>query len=198
MAKRGPRPGTPTYVPPKPFKERILGRIVKDANDCWNWTGPRNAKGYGHTFFGSRVDGTRRNVATHRAAYEAWKGPIPEGMQVDHLCFNTACCNPDHLDVVTSAENMRRRAAQREACQHGHPYNAENTYYKRDGSRQCRVCKREHASRRRAEFGPRPIPERDCAHCGKRFVPGDYATKCCSRACGQHMRRDREHRATAG
>lgn len=147
--KPGPKPGTPTYRPPKPIKERILTRIVVDDNGCWVWQGPKNGKGYGHTFIGSRVDGTRRNATIHRLAYEEWIGPIPEGLTIDHLCENTSCCNPAHLDTCTAIENKRRATESKGACRRGHPWSPENTYIRPNGSRGCRVCKR--ITTRRAE-----------------------------------------------
>ncbi|MBN9210756.1 MAG: hypothetical protein BGO45_10805 [Microbacterium sp. 71-36] len=86
--------------------ERFWARVVKA--DCWEWTGSLRT-GYG--LF--RLDG--RNVQTHRWAYEEQVGPIPDGFQIDHLCRNTRCVNPDHLEPVTQAENIRREHAARAA-----------------------------------------------------------------------------------
>lgn len=72
--------------------------------DCWEWIGTRYGNGYGQAAIG---DGGRINQA-HRVVYEALVGPIPEGLELDHLCRNPSCVNPDHLEPVTHAENMRR------------------------------------------------------------------------------------------
>lgn len=80
---------------PKPW-------IVDDATGCWLYTGPKGAKGYG------RIMIDRQNRLAHRHFYEQLVGPIPEGLQLDHLCRNTSCVNPDHLEPVTPIENIRR------------------------------------------------------------------------------------------
>lgn len=66
---------------------------------CWNWTGSMTGSGYG------RAQGTY-GCNAHRLAYLAYKGEIEPGMQVDHICCNKACCNPEHLRVVTRSANQ--------------------------------------------------------------------------------------------
>lgn len=73
--------------------------------DCWEWRAAI-ADPTGTSYGGITVDGKRYQA--HRLAYETWVGPIPEGLEIDHLCRVRACINPDHLEVVTHAENMRR------------------------------------------------------------------------------------------
>jgi hypothetical protein len=75
---------------------------VEDSNGCWIWQGGQNDQGYG-TFFDGR---TRR---AHRWSFEHFRGPIPPGMPLDHLCRVRLCVNPWHLEVVTASENARRR-----------------------------------------------------------------------------------------
>jgi hypothetical protein len=72
-------------------------------SDCWIWLGGRNRKGYGVT-----ADRRGGCALAHRVYYEEAKGPIPEGLQIDHLCCLPACVNPDHLEAVTPAQNVRR------------------------------------------------------------------------------------------
>lgn len=69
--------------------------------DCWMWTATTNSNGYGRFWLGGRW------LAAHRYAYEAFKGAVPDGLQVRHLCHNRLCCNPAHLDVGTAQENAQ-------------------------------------------------------------------------------------------
>lgn len=96
-----------------------------------------------------------RSILGHRLVYEALVGPIPVDKELDHLCRNTACVNPAHLEPVTHRENCRRgEKAQRTHCIHGHEFTAENTYIRPEGRRMCRECQnrrtRESNARRRA------------------------------------------------
>jgi hypothetical protein len=96
----------------RPPIERLLECITIDRRTkCWLYpTGERDD--YGSIAVGRGVDGVLRYQPTHRLAYEHWVGPIPEGLHIDHVydwgCRYRACCNPDHLEPVTPAENARR------------------------------------------------------------------------------------------
>lgn len=124
---------------------------------CWEWTGYVNPKGYGNYRRGGRTHWV------HRLAWELLVGPIPDGLEIDHLCRNRRCVNPDHLEPVTRSENLRRghtstktadTARAKTRCKHGHEFTPENTYvYVKTGRRQCRRCRclREGARYRRAK-----------------------------------------------
>lgn len=85
---------------------RIVSRIRR-TGCCWQWVGGTNSNHYGTVSFRGRV------VMVHRLVYEDTHGPIPAGLTLDHLCHNTDCVNPDHLEPVTHAENRRRSAVER-------------------------------------------------------------------------------------
>lgn len=129
--------------------ERFLAKVEK--GDCWVWTGSRVPRGYGRL----RLSSPRRMVYAHRWAYEWFIGPIPEGMEIDHLCRNPSCVNPDHLEAVTHRENVHRGEAGRNNrdkthCPKGHRYDEENTAPRVGGGRRCRACLREGDRRRYA------------------------------------------------
>ena len=115
--------------------EQIRARCIVDELGCWLWQGS-NQKGYG-VYSGQRV---------HRLAYELAKGLIPSHLQVDHLCRVRLCANPDHLEAVTSQENIRRGAGvagvlhvPKTECKRGHLY-VEHGYKQTNGSMACRPC----------------------------------------------------------
>lgn len=121
---------------------------------CWLWDGSYYSHGYGQAW--SRR--LQRSTQAHRLVYESLVGPIPKGMQLDHLCRVRGCVNPAHLRVVTARENvlapgarcLAKRNALKERCSQGHPYSEENTYTTPRGRRQCRICKRAEKRRRRS------------------------------------------------
>lgn len=122
---------------------RVIAHSTVTANGCWEWPGKRE---YTTMMFRGRIE------LAHRVAYLLWRGPIAQVL--DHLCRNTHCVNPWHLEDVSRRTNTLRgmtiAAAEvaRIACPQGHPYSAENTYMSRSGKRHCRECGNQRQMRR--------------------------------------------------
>lgn len=138
----------------RPVADRIRERVIVTDAGCWEWQGSRNADGYGRIWTGSKADGSGRNAHVHREAYEALVGPIPDGLVLDHLCRNPPCCNPAHLEPVTSRENTIARGvggaadqARQTHCKRGHEFTPENTQRDRHGKRYCRTCRGDFSGR---------------------------------------------------
>lgn len=104
--------GDPLHERWPTWQERFDARVQIGAeNECWPWTGAISATtGYGQFW----KDG--KNVTAHSVAYVRDHGPVPEGMEIDHTCFNRACVNQAHLEAVTRKVNMRRMMARRMAA----------------------------------------------------------------------------------
>jgi hypothetical protein len=132
--KRGPKPGTRLCGDP-------LTRYVVDDAGCWMWQGSVTGKGYGNV----RVAGKTKYA--HRFFYEHHVGPIPAGLDLDHLCRVQTCVNPEHLEPVTHRENVLRgegpsaQQARLTHCKRGHELSGDNVYSYR-GKRECRECRR--------------------------------------------------------
>lgn len=133
--------------------ERFDSKWKLSPTGCHLWTDCTSSHGYGQFWIGTRT------VGPHRWAWERVHGPVPEGLQIDHLCRVRHCVNPAHLEVVTSRENTRRGDAgmvvaemmrSKTHCPQGHPYDEANTHHYR-GKRVCRTCKREKMRARRAD-----------------------------------------------
>ena len=99
---------------PKPLAARLLSHATQEGR-CWVWEGAIQRNGYGVIGIGSLTDGSRRMEYVHRVSYSLFVGPIPEGLQIDHLCSNKRCLQPDHLEPVTRSENQLRANAVRHA-----------------------------------------------------------------------------------
>lgn len=155
--------------------QRFMRKVEVQPNGCWRWTRPLRSNGYADFFY----EGKSRRA--HRVAYEHFSGPIPDGLEPDHLCHTNdlscaggwdcphrACVNPEHLELVTRRVNaLRGRSAAaansaKETCKRGHPFDDANTYYPSTGGRQCKACRAERSREMEAtrqRKGPRPRPE---------------------------------------
>lgn len=111
--------------------DRISAKVDVTPDGCWTWTAATDSSGY--PLLG------RPTISVHRWMCETFNGPIPATFQVDHVCRNIRCVNPEHLEAVTPAENMRRRSEAQTHCKWGHEFTPENTYL-RGGHRACRAC----------------------------------------------------------
>lgn len=128
------------------YVENFWSKVEK-TDSCWNWIGSISKSGYG------KFTLNQKPSYAHRASYELIKGKIPDGLQIDHLCRNRKCVNPEHLEVVTQQENKKRGLAgfitglkqrAKTHCPQGHEYSKENTYFskhKKGNKRHCRICK---------------------------------------------------------
>ena len=120
--------------------ERFYKKVQMEPNSgCWLWEASCGRNGYGCFQVG------KKNRKAHRVSYELHIGPIPDGLQLDHLCRNRCCVNPDHLEPVTNRENCLRGETgkyQRDKthCPHGHPYSGSNLMMRPNGKRRCRAC----------------------------------------------------------
>lgn len=122
--------------------ERIEAKISPEPNSgCWLWTGGLRDKkdGYGGVGWEGKV------WRSHKLVYTLLVHSVPDNMDLDHLCRNRICCNPDHLEPVTRkvnihrGEGVARHKALQTHCKHGHEFNEANTYSYR-GNRLCRPC----------------------------------------------------------
>lgn len=136
--------GLLTPLRPTDAKARFALMVIKNPDGCWVWQGATDGRHrYGSFQFEGRV------ARAHRVSFEWAKGPIPEGLVLDHLCRTTLCVNPDHLEAVTQYANVLRGDgwggvnSRKTHCPQGHPYDESNTYVQPStGGRVCRTCDR--------------------------------------------------------
>ena len=154
MAKK-PKPIDPATLTPEVMaKFDARWTLGAGVDACWEWTAGTNEMGYGLM----RAAGDR--LLAHRISYTYWRGQIPDGLSLDHLCRNRRCVNPAHLEATTHRTNILRgvgftaQHARKDECIHGHPLSGDNLWIDSRGSRVCRECNRgrsrRHAQRRRA------------------------------------------------
>ncbi|KKN75628.1 hypothetical protein LCGC14_0378660 [marine sediment metagenome] len=140
----------PPLIPPE---ERFWAKVDKNGplwngTPCWLWLAAKYSLGYGRFKVNARLEAVR----AHRWAYEQLVGPIPEGLEIDHLCRNPPCVKPAHLEAVTHSTNVKRglRGQLQTHCNRGHEFNSLNTYISPAGGRQCRPCVNYRAALKRA------------------------------------------------
>ncbi|NUP03550.1 MAG: HNH endonuclease [Nonomuraea sp.] len=131
-------------------------RKVNKTETCWLWTARVDDWGYGR----HKSTHGPSTVLAYRWLWEVLNGPVPDGLELDHLCRVPACVRPDHLEAVTPKVNGLRSNnfsavnARKTHCIHGHEFTFENTYTRPSGGRDCREClrerRRQHEARRRA------------------------------------------------
>jgi hypothetical protein len=129
--------------PHVPIEKRFWNKVHKTSS-CWIWQGA--TKGRDDDYGCVRING--RGEYAHRVAYELVKGPIPNGLHLDHLCRERLCVNPDHLEPVDNRTNILRGIgptaanARMKFCKRGHELNDQNVSITSAGSRQCNPCRR--------------------------------------------------------
>jgi hypothetical protein len=127
------------------MKQKIIDNLTREEDGCWAWIGYVSPDGYGYVYDSI----TKRTRGAHRVSYETFVGPVPDDLELDHLCRVRHCVNPEHLEPVTTRENTLRgesfaaREARQTHCIHGHELTPENsfsrTYLPRQ--RECIVCR---------------------------------------------------------
>jgi hypothetical protein len=118
-------------------------RTTVTDSGCWEWSLFRNARGYGQAKMAAVQN---RPIGAHRLSYLLHVGPIPDGMTVDHLCFNPPCVNPEHLRLLSHSENAGHQLdAYKTHCVNGHEFTPENTRIReeKNGRRSCKACHRD-------------------------------------------------------
>jgi HNH endonuclease len=140
------------------LKERLLAKVrIDPITGCWIWIASRKPEGYGQ-FMMQDEEGRWHCVQAHRISYELFKGPIPDGLTLDHMCHDPPLCpggnecphrpciNPNHLEPASHQQNIARggspaaKANRFGVCRNGHPRTAENTLVLKGGGKTCKIC----------------------------------------------------------
>lgn len=123
-----------------PWLPKVIRKHITVSGECWNWDS-LDYGGYG------RVTSAGHSQIAHRAVWQILRGEVPEGLQLDHLCRNRRCVNPDHLEPVTGVVNLRRSPITvnsinlaKTECPSGHPYSGSNLLIRTNRKGQFRTC----------------------------------------------------------
>ena len=138
---------------------KLFDRLLITPDGCIEWTGALTKKGYGKYTF--HIGGKSITQRVHRLVFSLFNGPIPDGLCIDHLCRNRKCANPSHLEAVTNKENSHRGVGfgsrtHQTHCVHGHEFTPQNTYVRREGTRNCKTCQRASERKWREKNGRTP------------------------------------------
>lgn len=123
--------------------KRFTDKVDK-TSDCWNWTASCDGKGYGQFVYKGKLS------RAHRVSYMLFKGEIPEGLDLDHLCRNIKCVNPEHLEAVTRSVNLQRAIlwqSKKTHCPRGHEYDIIT-----ERARRCSICQKVFANARQKKY----------------------------------------------
>lgn len=146
---------------------------------CWIWTGAPSGPGANHGDGYGLFSLRGRRLWAHRMSYELYVGPIPDGMQIDHLCRVRMCVNPAHPEAVTQRENLRRGSASRTHCRRGHAL---------DGGGTCSTCERQRSERASARKRARRQTATHCRN-GHAYAETEAWSKSGARYCRACWRR---------
>ena len=176
--------------------------VIPELGRCWQWiAGTKLSNGGRYGNF--RLPRSRKQISAHRWAWEDAYGPLPEGCILDHLCRNTLCVNPTHLDPVTQRTNILRGAnpaanhARKTHCINGHIFLGDNMYIAKNGQRMCRTCRRQWERERKARLKSKRPDRRNASktHCkfghpfdeANTYILPNKARRC--RACDRDRHR---------
>lgn len=140
-----------TKQTPSSLMFRLFINSEPQASGCWQWTKALGKRGYADIHVGRSVSGacTHFKKKAHRVMYEFWYGPVPANLDMDHLCRNKGCINPNHLEPVPRSVNAKRglgpamaatRNLARTHCKNGHPFAGENLKLREGRYRRCAEC----------------------------------------------------------
>lgn len=172
--------------------DALLGRVMPiTESGCWIWMG-EIAKSHGYGIVNGPIGNGKRRDYAHRIFHERFKGPIPEGLTIDHLCRVRCCVNPDHLDAVPIGINVLRgesnaaKHAKKTHCIHGHPLTSDNLVpiSTRPRYRMCRHCAN---ARHEAKTG-KPMKHRSKNRIC--IMDGCEDSYYCNGLCRYHYRKD--------